>query len=407
MNSRKLLFERAAPLLTFGSAVTIIVSIAASQILLGLALAALLLSGERLRLPRIKLALGLFLLLTVISLLFSGDIADGLPQIRKFFVFFELLVVFSCVRDLGLVRWLFLAWAGLATLSAFRGFIQFAAKVREAHMLDRPFYLYYVSSRITGFTSHWNTFSELEMFALLMLAAFLFFSPHARKRAWLWMTCLVIIALAIVLAETRGVYFATAIAGSYLIWFWNRKLILLVPVAIVIAFLASPSVLRERFESIVHGKREDSNTFRIVAWRTGIQMIEAHPLLGLGPDGTKYHFKEYIPADIPRPLPDGFYQHLHNVYLQYAAERGIPALLVFLWFLGQLLLDFWRGVSSLPAEPTDRRFVLHGAIAVILATIIQGFVEVDLGDSHVLAAFLVVVACGYLAIDKLDSHTTA
>ena len=85
----------AARWLTFSSAVAILFSIAASQILLALALAALLLSGERLRLPRNWLPLALFLLATLISLALSGDPAAGLPQVRKFFVFTTLLVVCS------------------------------------------------------------------------------------------------------------------------------------------------------------------------------------------------------------------------------------------------------------------------------------------------------------------------
>src|SRR5262245_29238845 len=90
----------AARWLAFGSAVTILVSIAASQTLLALAFAALLLSGEPLRLPHIRLPLALFLLGTLLALLFSGEITAGLPQLRKMFVFLELVVVFSCVRDM-------------------------------------------------------------------------------------------------------------------------------------------------------------------------------------------------------------------------------------------------------------------------------------------------------------------
>ncbi len=130
-------------------------------------------------------------------------------------------------------------------------------------------------------------------------------------------------------------------------------------------------------------------------------MIEAHPWLGLGPDGPKYHFMEYIPADVPRPLPSGFYEHVHNVYReQYAAERGIPTALVFLWILIQILVDFWRGLRSLPPGRNNRRFLLRGGIAVVIAAMVEGVVEVNLGDSEVLIMFLVVVACGYVALER-------
>src|SRR3954462_528625 len=104
MNPESPMF-RAARWLTFGSAVSILFSIAISQSLLALALAALLLSGEKLRIPPIKLPLGLFLLGTVLALALSPHPGEGLPQIRKFFVLFELVIVYSCLRDMKLVRW--------------------------------------------------------------------------------------------------------------------------------------------------------------------------------------------------------------------------------------------------------------------------------------------------------------
>jgi O-antigen ligase len=400
MSTPQPFLSRAALWFAFASAAGILFSIAVSQILLALALAALFLSGERLRLPRIKWPLALFMLGTVISLAFSGEPAAGLPQIRKFYVFCELLVVFSCMRDLTAVRSLFLTWAGFGSIDALRGLVQFAGKVRHASQLGMNAYDYYVAERITGFTSHWNTFSAEQMFALIMLGSFLFFAPAMRKRMWIWVLCSILMALAVLLAETRGVWIASVVAALYLVWHWNRKLVLLVPAAIIAAFLVSPPAVRERFESLVRPRQSDSNAFRLVTWRTGLRMIAAHPWLGLGPEGPHYHFDEWVPPDTPRPLPTGWYGHLHNIYLQYAAERGIPTMLVMMWMLGQIIFDFRRGLRGLPPGRGNRRFLLQGGIAVVLAVLAEGFVEYNLGDSEVLTMFLVVVACGYLALEK-------
>jgi putative inorganic carbon (hco3(-)) transporter len=386
----------AAVWLTFGSAAAIVLSIAASQILLGAAFIALLLSGEPLRLPRIKLPLAIFLAGTIIAWLASGDLKTGLPQIKKLIVFFELLIVYSCLRSIPLVRRLMLTWAALGTFTACFGFVQFGEKVAQAHRLGRDFYNFYVAARIKGFTSHWNTFSAEEMFVLLMLAAFLFFAVKSRRQ-WIWMLCAALLCVSVVLIETRAVWVALAAALAYLIWRWRPWAILILPVAAAVAFVAAPSAIRERFQSMIHGKDVDSNEFRVVVWSTGVRMIEAHPLLGLGPEEQRVHFDEYKPANLPKPV--GFYGHLHNLYLEYAAERGIPVLLVFLWMIAWILLDFSRGLRALPPGPGDRRFILEGAIAVVIGALVEGFFEVNLGDSEPLTMFLIAVACGYLALD--------
>ncbi|HUI57297.1 MAG TPA: O-antigen ligase family protein [Bryobacteraceae bacterium] len=402
MNPQESFMSRAARWLTFGAAAAIMFSIAAFNILMGLALAALLFSGEKLRLPRIKLPLAIFLLLTLTAWVFSPDPwMDGYPQIRKFWVFCILLLVFSTLRSLSTIRWLFLTWAAIGSISALRGFVQFAGKVQQAHQSGVDFYNYYVTERITGFTSHWNTYSAEEMFALVMVTSLLLFGGALRRR-WIWLLCASLIAVALYLGETRAVWIATALAGLYLAWFWRRWLVAALPVAAVAVFLLSPPAMRERFSSLFRPRQVDSNQFRIIAWNAGIQMIEKHPLLGLGPEGPKYHFKEYVPPDTWDARPEGFYEHLHNIYLQYGAERGIPALLVFLWLMGQIVWDFARGLRTLPPGRGDRRYLLHGGIAMVLAILAEGVAEVNLGDSEILTMFLVVVAAGYVALESGD-----
>ena len=182
MSSAQAFFGRAAVHLTLGAAVTILFSIAVSQSLMALALAALLLSGEQLRFPPLKLPLGLFALGTVVALAFSGNPAAGRPQIRKFFIFVILLLVASALREVKHIRRMWAGWAILATGSAALGIWQFFDKWRDAGELGREFYTYYVGERITGMMSHWQTFGGQMMIAWLTLAAFVLFAPEARRR---------------------------------------------------------------------------------------------------------------------------------------------------------------------------------------------------------------------------------
>jgi O-antigen ligase len=399
MNAEESPLLRTARWLAFASSAVIVVGIAPSQILLGAALLALLLSKEKLRLPAIKWTLALFLAGTLLAVVLSDHPKAGFPQVKKIYVFSQLLVVYSLLRTTQMARWLMMTWAALGSISAFRGFAQFVQKFYQAMAQHRDLYAAYMGERITGFMSHWYTFSDVEMLALIMLGAFIFFSAAARKYLWLWLLLAFFMAFGVLLADTRAVWIGTFIAALYLTFFWKRWVTILVPVAVAALLLFGPHMFRERAESIVHPGRDDSNQFRVILARTGVRMIEAHPWFGLGPEMPRAEFMDYLPADVPRPLPSGSYMHLHNLYLEYAAERGIPVLLVMIFMLGQILWDYGKALRTLPAGLGDLRFLLHGGIAVVLAILVEGFADVNLGDSEVLTMFLVVVALGYVAID--------
>jgi putative inorganic carbon (hco3(-)) transporter len=388
---------RASSYLAFASAVTILISITAAQTLLVLSLAALLASREKLRLPRIGLPLALFLAGTVLSLIFSPSPIHGLPQIKKMLVFSTLLVIFSTIREVKTARRLLLCLGATGTVAACIGIAQFARKWRQAHVLQADFYASYVTDRITGAMSHWMTFAGQEMVVLLILLAFLFFAPGVRRQAcWMGMACAALLGTALLLNETRTVWLGAAVAGAWLLWEWKRWMAAVGPVVILLLIWLIPGPVHDRFLSIFRPQKNlDSNEFRLIAFRSGLRMIEAHPWLGIGLDETKYHFLDYLPPNTLRP--PGFYQHLHNFYLQFAAERGIPTMLMMVWMLCMILYDFFHALRRLPPGRSDERFLLQGGIATVIGIMVSGLFEVNLGDSEVLTVFLVVVACGYVA----------
>ncbi len=380
-----------------------LVSIAVSQILLALALGFLLLSDVPMRWPRVAIPIAGFLLWTFVSLVFSPDPARGTIQIRKMFVYLMLLVAFSVFRTLPQVKWVALGWMAIGTATAGRGLIQFWRDVLGARAEHRDFYTYYIADRIRGFMSHWMTFSGQEMFILLFLLAFVLFAPDVRKRLWIAVPCAAAVGLALVLSDTRSVWIASLAAMFYLLWAWNKWAAAAMPVIVVVGLLFAPKPLQERAISIVHPKKQtDSNEHRIVCWRTGWEMIKAHPIVGVGPEEVSDArvFYRYVPSDIPRPLPEGWYGHLHNFYIQYAAERGIPAALFIVAALALAAFDFARALYRSGRRRTDERFILHAAMACIIGTAVSGVFEHNLGDTEVLTMFLVILCAGYVAVGR-------
>ncbi len=388
--------------LAFGSVAFILVGIALSQILLALALGALLLSGVPMRWPRIAVPMALFLLWSVLALLFSPDPGAGLAQIRKFYVFTTLLIVFSNFVSVNRAKWLTVAWIAIGTVTAGRGLLQFARDVSrwKAGNGAQDLYHFYIADRIRGFMSHWMTFSGQELFILLLLMAFLLFAPDVKKWLWLLLPSAAVVGLALVVSDTRSIWIAAVISGFYLLWSFNRWSALAMPLVLAAGLLVAPGFVKERVDSILHPHGQtDSNSHRKIVWLTGWQMIKAHPLLGVGPDEIIKDkvFFAYLPSDIPRPLPDGYYGHLHNIYIQYAAERGIPAAFFITAALVLAILDFRRALRLLPPGRSDLRFLLQAAIACIVGTMIGGIFEYNLNDTEVLTMFLAIACLGYLA----------
>jgi putative inorganic carbon (HCO3(-)) transporter len=297
---------------------------------------------------------------------------------------------------------LIVAWAITATASGLWGLAQFVWKYFYAKKTGADFYVTYVGHRITGFESHWMTFGALQLSVLSLLLAQWFFS-NRKMPPWAYGSALVLSAT-ILLGETRSIWLATVPAVLYLVWFWRPKMTLALPAIAIVAFLVAPPTTRERLRSLVepHGET-DSNRHRIVTFRTGIEMVKAHPWFGIGPEQIRRQFDAYVPADVKRPLPVGYYGHLHNIYLQYAAERGIPGLVLLLWVIGMAAFDCFRAMARIDKERSQQLFLLHGTVAVILGVLAGGLFEYNLGDSEVLMMFTSVVALGYAAVDHVGS----
>jgi O-antigen ligase len=116
-------------------------------------------------------------------------------------------------------------------------------------------------------------------------------------------------------------------------------------------------------------------------------MIRTHPLTGVGPNMVQRLYTDYRGED-SLVGPDGVTHinpHLHNDFLQIAAERGLPALALWLWFIVALMRDLWQRFHA------GQRELAATAMATVVALLTAGLFEYNFGDSEVLMLFLTVV----------------
>jgi len=90
-----------------------------------------------------------------------------------------------------------------------------------------------------------------------MIGAFLVFRRRHAQAVLVWLMCAADRHGRVARGHTRRLDRIGG-GGLYLVWFWRRWMTLLVPAAILVVFLVSPPVIRERFTSIVRPQQVDS-----------------------------------------------------------------------------------------------------------------------------------------------------
>ena len=131
--------------------------------------------------------------------------------------------------------------------------------------------------------------------------------------------------------------------------------------------------------------------------RSGFRIIKKDPLTGVGPDMVVTVYASYRDPNAVQQLNS----HLHNVPLQIAAERGLPALAIWIWFIVTLLRDFVKNRRT--GEPS----LNNGALAVTVAMLAAGMFEYNFGDSEFLMLFLVLVTLPYAASRSTPASSAA
>jgi len=129
----------------FLASLTGLVSIAASHVCLGAALVLLLASKTPLRMPPVVLPLAGFMGLTIASMLASDDPLAGWPQLKKFYVFAFLVILYSLFQNIRQIERLYQAWFVAAGVAASLGVAQFVNKWVQLEATGGDFDVEYIN----------------------------------------------------------------------------------------------------------------------------------------------------------------------------------------------------------------------------------------------------------------------
>jgi putative inorganic carbon (HCO3(-)) transporter len=248
---------------------------------------------------------------------------------------------------------------------------------------------YDIQKRPRGFLSHWMTYSGVLMLVLCAAVSRLLFI----QKQFAWPAVAVpALLVALVATQTRSVWIGAFLAIGVLLTVKSKKLLIALPVFVLLVGFLGPQSIRDRAYSIVDPSQ---NQDRFAMLEAGVAMVKDHPLFGVGMNRVPHEYLKYrLPYAVDSADATGpeTRSHLHNVPMQLAAERGLPALLVFLWFVVVAGRDLWRLLRSGSAKA-----LAATGLASLIAMLAAGLFEHNFGDSEFLIVFLALITLPFAA----------
>lgn len=312
--------------------------------------------------------------LTLLSSFFSLDPSTSLKDSRQLLLFLVVPIVY-----MGISGKTELKRANLALLAS--AFINILFSIFSFFFRAAP------EERITGFMGHYMTQAGLLLlFCSLALSLFLFSKEKSR---FLWGAGFVLALFAMALTLTRSAWVGLVVAVALILYLCRPVTLLAVPLVLGLFLLFSPHYVKKRAYDIFSLK-DLSNIHRIEYLKVGFQIIEEYPLLGTGPNmvddvfqNPKYQLSNQARENV----------HLHNNFIQIAAERGLPAL--FAW-LGFILWAFLSLFQLLKKKGPGLKPLTVGAVAALAALLTAGLFEYNFGDSEILMLFLYILSLPFV-----------
>src|SRR5262249_54663252 len=224
------------------------------------------------------------------------------------------------------------------------------------------------------------------------------------RRAW-WMIPaggITVAALAFTYSRNAWLGLAAGTLGLVVTAPRPRRIVLLMTAAaLVLAVRSSGTGLAPA--PPIADPQDETIRDRVAMWRAGLAMIGDHPLLGVGPGQVKAWYPHYRRPEAVRPSTG----HLHNSPIQIAAERGLPALAVWVWLWVVFFREGGRILGRLRPDASRERALVSASLWGVGAFLVAGLFEHNFGDGGVVMLVSPLRAIPWLAARGLPASPPA
>jgi len=332
----------------------------------------------------------MFLAVAAAATLWGADPEYGLPKLDKLLWFAGIPIWAVCVRSAERLRLSAGAYAaGCCVLGA-------ASLMKQPLLASDLVDAGMARDLAAGLVATGSmTDAQRLMVGLLLSAGLLAAAVGLRARLW-WAAAMLVQALAFIIQFKRGSWIAFVAASVFWAWGQRKRKAVLVALGAALVVAAAAPVVRNRFVSVwdelgaVKGGRLDMWT------RTAPAIMRDHPW-GVGwRCVTERMMRQYT------PFIEKNRSHLHSNPVEIAVELGWIGLAVYvLWMAGAL-----AAAALMARNACGSAFapVAWSAFAALLALVLNGIVEFNLGDAEIVLVYAMLTG---LAVAGRDSFSEA
>ena len=281
-------------------------------------------------------AYGVFVLLTVPSVIFSDSPGASLKDISNMWIWryliFVIIAAFVKRRDY-LVNML----AAFLTVSS----VECLVALVQVLIHTKP------DGRGWGFGGNPLTLAGVVCMLLPVVVVILMDPAFEKKLKRVSAFAVISVLVGLLCNKSRGAWLTELIVipiATFRYLKQNKKCLAIVLAVFlgIVGFMASNPTYVHRVTSITNTTTDRSNADRIWTWRSAWDMIRDHPVAGVGFN----RFRERYLAEYRYEQESQKLTHAHNNYFQVSAENGIIGLAGLLYFMGYYLYRSLRNYRN-------------------------------------------------------------
>jgi O-antigen ligase len=246
---------------------------------------------------------------------------------------------------------------------------------------DRP-------ARARAFYSHYVTYAAvLQLLGCLVFGLWLSHRRYSPLSSTVFAGLLLVFGAVLAMTLTRGAWLAFAfgcvVELCFFLKHWSRTVI--IPAILIVAVVGTTAAMHRYRQMGLLALNDAGTDYRLLMWRDGAKLMEAHPLFGVGMNVIRDAPSRF---DLAAYKKYGVQLHFHSTPIEIGVEMGLLVLAA--WVV--LMAAYWLMLARLVVQTHKRTdpFPYGLSLGILGATssfFVSSLVHYDFGDSVVMFLF--------------------